>query len=743
MTARRLLVASVFGLCAVAAPGARSTAIVFDSFQQPATPAQTPDTPVFRSRVDVIEIDMRVVDARGQTITDLDASEIEIFEDNAPQALAGFTRVNVPTAPAEARPARLAPPDVASNRALASSRVFVLLLDDLHVDNRNAEAVKRSAAQFVRGHFAPGDLASVVYASGRADAVQDFTTDPDLLLTAIGKFVGRKLRPATVERMDQYNLLFRGRGRPRFEDLRDRQDGERAFNARSALATIESVSGVLARVSGKRKAMLVFSEGIDYDLSGLRSRGRVLDASASTPAALPTTAPTGGGEGEAVGRTDVHNYSNEVLISLQTAIGAAARANVALYTMDTRSGDVTDSLSDLGAPVADPGLGLTAQHTASEMRDAQETLWMLAENTGGFATLAGTAHDDVFSRVIRESSDYYVVAYSPTNTARDGTYRRIKVKVKRPDVRVLARQGYYASRAPTKAVSRFAAPGISRETSALIMSPLPSAGIGLDVQAVALRHDRKLADIAVTLLVDGEELAPGANPGGVNNTLEIALMALDSTGKVQAATGSTVPIRLDEESARILKRAGYRSISRLRVPPGRYQIRVAAREQNGGRRGAVHATVDVPDFNGRLSLSGWLLSSETTEVVPTAIDNETNDRMPVLPVVRRSFSSDDELSAAIEIYDSARQHNLVVTTTVVDAAGRERYRSAIDVGREDLKALSGAYVHAVQIPLASISGEAQLLVEARPASSGAAAVTRRVSFTVLASDSSGSALARP
>ena len=94
------------------------------------------------------------------------------------------------------------------------------------------------------------------------------------MLAAIDKFIGRKLPPATIERMEQYNTLFRARGAPRFEDLRDKQDGERAFNARSAMASIETISTLLARVTGRRKAALVFSEGMDYDLAGLRTRGR-------------------------------------------------------------------------------------------------------------------------------------------------------------------------------------------------------------------------------------------------------------------------------------------------------------------------------------------------------------------------------------------------------------------------------------------------------------------------------------
>ena len=61
-----------------------------------------------------------------------------------------------------------------------------------------------------------------------------------------------------------------------------------------------------------------------------------------------------------MGRADVHSYAHDVLISIQAAIGAASRANVALYPMDVQGGDTSDALGDLGAPAADPSLGIDA-----------------------------------------------------------------------------------------------------------------------------------------------------------------------------------------------------------------------------------------------------------------------------------------------------------------------------------------------------------------------------------------------
>ncbi|HEY8550363.1 MAG TPA: VWA domain-containing protein [Vicinamibacterales bacterium] len=699
--------------------------------QQPAPS----DVPLFRSRVDVIEIDLRVTDAEGRPVTDLRGNEIEVFEGGVAQQVVGFSHVSVDggEAPPSDVPAVALPPDVVTNARQDDGRVFVLLLDDLHVDNRNGELLKAAARRFVERHLRPADLASVVYSSGRADAAQDFTSSRTLLLAAIDKFIGRKLRPATIERMEQYNQLFRGRALPLFEDVRDRADGERAFFARSALATIETVSGVLARASGRRKAMLLFSEGIDYDLSGLRSRGRTpapLPATGSdAPAAPNAILPTGAGETAAAGRVEIHASSNDVLFSLQTAIGAAARANVALYTFDPRRGDVSDSVQDLGAPVGDPSLGLTGHHVVQEMRDAQESLWMLAENTGGFATLSASHYDDAFERVVRESSDYYLVAYSPSNTARDGTYRSISVRVKRPGLRVHARPGYYAPRSTPPAVSRFDAPGVSRETSELVMAPLPATGLRLDVQAIALRRDRRKADVVVTLQVDGRTLAD-APASGATNTLEVALLALDAAGRVQAATGTALTVPLDGEAGAVLRDAGYRAISRLQVPPGRYQIRVAARERNGGRRGSVFADVEVPDFSTRLGLSGVLLASAQSERVPTAIDPATNERLPILPVVTRTFSPQDELSIVVELYAPMRNPDVDLVTTIVDASGRERYRAVNEVMRDDFRPLRGAYVHAMSIPLAELAGPVMLQVAARQAHGGDAGVSRRIAFTV-------------
>ncbi|HUI39077.1 MAG TPA: VWA domain-containing protein [Candidatus Nitrosotalea sp.] len=72
----------------------------------------------------------------------------------------------------------------------------------------------------------------------------------------------------------------------------------------------------------------------------------------------------------------------------------------------------------------------------------------IAEETGGrMIEVKGAKHlDQAFDQLVEELRSQYSLGYYPSNSARDGRYRKIKVEVSRPDVKVLARKGYYAPR---------------------------------------------------------------------------------------------------------------------------------------------------------------------------------------------------------------------------------------------------------------------------------------------------------
>jgi len=128
-----------------------------------------PQTPgPFRSSVEVIEVAVLVRDEGGRLISDLAQTDFELVDDGAPQAIIGFSRVSMPAGPSpgdrSATPP--VPRDVASNEQVRQSRIFVLVLDALHVSPRRTRVVRSAARQFVERHMGPADLAAV-FAPGR------------------------------------------------------------------------------------------------------------------------------------------------------------------------------------------------------------------------------------------------------------------------------------------------------------------------------------------------------------------------------------------------------------------------------------------------------------------------------------------------------------------------------------------------------------------------------------------------
>jgi VWFA-related protein len=266
---------------------------------------------------------------------------------------------------------------------------------------------------------AANDQVAVIHASGRSNASQEFTTNKDLMLAAVDKLMGMKIRSATVERLQDYRTrveqLNASGSTDAQERARDMLDPERAFNARSAMETLRNLSRMLETVNGSRKAVLFYSEGIDYDVTDI------------------------------MGVASGSRYASDVLYSMRDAIGAATRSNVAYYTIDPRGlVGISDDEMDMEAPPQDVTLGLNPWNIRDEQRLAQMSLMSLAEETGGAYSVNSNDFSRIYDRIVRDSSSYYLLGYYPTDERRNGSVRRIQVKVNRKNVQVFARKAYQA-----------------------------------------------------------------------------------------------------------------------------------------------------------------------------------------------------------------------------------------------------------------------------------------------------------
>jgi VWFA-related protein len=523
----------------------------------------------FRSGVDLVEIAVLVRDRDGRAVPDLTAADFEVLEDGVAQTISAFEHVSLPiAAPASAIEATV-PADVASNERLEQARIFVLVLDAVHVDSRRTQVVRDRARMFVEQYLGPADLAAVISPGALAAATQDFTNDRSRLLAAIDQFAGNKLRSATVERDEE-----RRQGETVLHGGRDPSDDERANRAASLASVLEALARHLDRTRGRRTALLLFSEGIDYDLNDVMGR--------------------------------VQRQGTDVMRALSRAIGALQRANVSVYPVDPRGlssaeGDQVESPVHVLFP--DPNLPSVHSEYASSIRSMRG----LAESTGGAAIVDTNDPNAGFGRVLADSSDYYVLGYAAAKPAKPGESRSVRVSVSRPGLEVSARRGYTVPSGRPRAVEidvRSDPPpspwgtGVPRggrvppapvepaprrasaaddDLATLLASPLPHPGLPIRIQAVPFRKDSRKGLVQLVIEVPGRSLSLSERGGRFEERVELALLTIDDRARAANGRSTRLDLRLTPEEAERVRTTGVRWLTRLELAPGRHQVRVAAR----------------------------------------------------------------------------------------------------------------------------------------------------------------------
>jgi VWFA-related protein len=687
----------------IALCGLLGTAVAAQQPQRPAAPDQPVPPVTFKVEINYVEVDAIVTDRQGTFVRNLQRSDFQILEDGKPQSISAFALVDIPIE-REERPlfaSQPIEPDVKTNARPFDGRVYVLLLDDLHVHPLRSGRVRTAAKKFIEQNLGANDVAAVVYTSGRTDVGQEFTSNRRLLAASVDKFMGRKLRSSTLNRIDEY---FNTRDtRAAGDRVDDPEEAERGYQARNSLGAVKSVSEFLAGIRGRRKALLFISEGIDYDI------------------------------------TDIFNNRSaaSVIDEAREAVAAATRSNVSVYAVDPRGLTAGgDDAIEMQALPDDTTLGLGMTSLWNEVRLAHDSLRTLADETGGLAVLNSNDFTDGFSRIVRDNSSYYVLGYYPTNDRRDGRFRKIEVKLARPDLTVRARRGYVAPRGRPAADRRAeSSAGTSAELREVMQNPLSVPGLTMAVFAAPFLGPAPKASVLIGIQVRGQDLTFAPREGLHHNTLELAYVAVDQNGKVQASDRHQVDLRLKPDTFKAVERSGFRVTARAEMPPGRYQLRVGARETGGGAVGSVHYDFEVPDFGkSSLAVSGLVVTSAAAKLTPTARpDAQLQEVLDGPPTAAREFASDDQLAVFAEVYDNVTSppHKVDITTAVLSDEGRVMFETAEERSSEELKGARGGYGHVARIPLRELQpGLYVLRVEAKSRLGNDEPVRRDVQFRV-------------
>jgi VWFA-related protein len=612
----------------------------------PAAPRQAPSTPVFRASRDLVSIDVVVRDGSGALVRGLSKGDFEVSEDGRGQEVLtlGFEEVTGAAAPTgetadllaaaaeavtvsgrvQATPrAASTAAAIAATNPFAGRRLVLLLFD---VSSMQGEDVVRAleASRAWVDRRSPSDLVAVATIGSSLTVLTDFTDSRERLeaalatISASDAMAAGDLSAATMS-SDEAGTSTEGGSDASDLDL---------FNNDLRLRALKAVSDALAPVEQK-KAIVYFSSGIERS-------------------------------------------GDDNQVELRAAINASVKANVSIYPVDARGLQAMPPGGD-ASQASGGGVGMFTGGDATRRADAaaasQDTLYELADETGGRAFADTNDLGEVFARVERDVTGYYLLGYSSSNTGKDGRFRRVRVRVRgRRDLKVESRPGYYAERDFTH-TNRSDREAQLREqlTTAVSSTDLPVLASGAYFR---LAKDRYFVPLSVAIPGSAVPVAPGAREavfdviGVVRDEQDRPVGALRDTVKVPASGGPTLAGR------QVLYQSG------LELPPGRFALKVVARENASGLTGSFEAPLVVPDLAKRpLKVSAIVLSSQLETSTVRRSDNPLlQDGLLVVPNLTHVVSRSQRLYFFYEVYDpsAAPDGGMHVRTSLAFYRGKRK-----------------------------------------------------------------------
>ena len=612
LRSRALWAASIAATTGVLlAPGGARVLVAQGQGGAPQRPAA-----VFRSSVDLVTVNVVVRDESGHVVRGLTRDDFTVTEDGRTQTIDTFDFEEVATRPIEAPPAGVttvlgsvgrAPAAPASPAPaepaldLHGRRLIAMLFDLSSMQPEEVARAVDSARDYIEKRLTPADMVAIATLSTTLQVPQDFTSDRAALLRALDRLAGGEEMGfdeiTAPDPTDASNTAFTA------------DDGEfTLFNTDRRLQAIQALTDAMAPIEQK-KSLIYFSSGMTQ--TGLDNR-----------------------------------------VAIRTVIDRAVRSNVSIYTADMRG------LQALG-PAGDASQASTRGQSAfsgaavlgrfDTMAASQDALSSLAEDTGGRAFFDLNDFGTVFDRVVADTSAYYLLGFSSTNRAKDGRFRRIRVTVRRPGLKLEYRAGYYAPR-------DFAHSGSEDREQQLteqLFSDLSVTDLPVYAATAYFRLRGARYFVPIWIVVPGSAIPFNTSGDKSKATLDIVGLVRDAQQRPVARIRDTV--KLAVSAAEQVQRKNVQYQTDLELPPGTFTMKVVVRENETGTMGSFEAAITVPDLaRSRIKVSSVIVGSRLQSGIKKDTRNPLlQDGTELIPSVAHVIAAGQPLYLYYEVYDAA------------------------------------------------------------------------------------------
>ena len=579
----------------------------------------------FKSGVDLVRFDVRVVDETGQPITDIRPEELIIEEGGKTLPVMLFRRITEPAESYVDAAMRAVTAQVSSNEGFPRGHLYILIFDQEHITPGNEQRARMAAEAFIRRRVRPSDRVALYGIPGPGPQV-GFTADKTRALEQLKSIRGSYQRTVSTAfgTMGIYEAHRVVQGDEKLTlDLLDRMTTE---------AGVDVLNSQQAGAPG-RNASSGEDPSITKRLLAENARAIVNQTDSASRQFLQRLSDVIAEFRDIEGRKTVVMFSegffqDNLSRELENVAAAAAQSYCVFYTFD---------LNQRGVPFNEAYAAEALR--ASEVQARIAPLSTLAVETDGMMVIdAGARSGEALDRIAEQAQDYYLLGFTPSEAAKTdrGKYRRVTVKVTRPGARVSARSGY--SLAPEQSQE-----DRKRAISTVLGAPFAQQGLKIDYTTYVLKaaesgQHRVVLSLAADLPIRS---AP-------TDAADIVFVARDvRDGRVVASGSDSVPLPSAPRAGSPLGTGTWRV--QFNVPAGDYMMRMVVREP-GGLVGSADRRFDVRPLNGPDVTASDLVIGSALSGLPVRPRAYTNDGLTgMLEAYGQGVSQLQGMTARLEL----------------------------------------------------------------------------------------------
>ena len=605
--------------------------------------AQTPVT--FKANSNLVIVNVTAKDKGGLPVEGLKADDFTVLEDGKPQKVSVFEYQRISSKPEPLKELTLDDqfqlPEAPKTTITSASpgqiqyhdkRLMVFFFDFSSMQVPDQVRAQDGALDYLKKNIAKDDVVAVLFYASAIQVLSDFTSDRDVLTRVIkGMPIGEASELAALADTGDEN------GEDTQAAFVADETEFNIFSTDKRLAAIEQAAKMLASFPEK-KALVYFSGGVTRN-----------------------------------------GLDNEA--QLQAAINAATKANLAIYSIDTR-GLTAEPPGGGASKAGSRGSGIFNGGAINSQRSAQlasqDTLYTLAAETGGKSFFDSNDIALGIQRTQDAMGSYYLLGYYSSNNALDGKYRKISVKLNNPKLaaKLEHREGYYAD----KVWGKLNAQDKEQQLKEALSAGDPATDLPLALQIDYFRVSPTAYLVPVSIKIPGSVVALAAKGGAATTQFDFAGQIQDEKHAVVGNVRDKIEIKLNPAPApapaapataapapAISARKSFQYDAGFTLEPGKYRMKFVVRENITGKMGTFDARFTVPDLSADtsgLKLSSVILSNQREPVTAAVGTAERFSRKEtranplivgdhkVVPNINHVFRRNQSLYVNFDVYDA-------------------------------------------------------------------------------------------